>query len=470
VARRRPKWVKENPLAETILRDERSLQSWFQEFFVGPDGKPLRLTKYQLEFVYPVLHRRWEGKWKFLFLASTRAGKTVATSAMALTMAAIYPNEDVIIIAPRQEQAEILYGHIRRYVESNEFLAQLVDESKPFRMDRMHLKNGSVIRALSVARPERVLGFGASTLIIDESAEIPDQVYYQHVLRLLASPRNRLPPVLVELSTPHRLNHLWEAWRSDDYYKVRVTWREAVEQGFMSREFIEGEMHRLPSEVFRVMYEAEFPELTGSLFTPRLLEPVAKAERWDKCRRGYRCFVGLDVAVGGKDCSGIAVVAVPEGDGNPNETVYQVVYTGKLCRGRASRVVMWASDVARRFNAEKIGVDYIGVGMTVAQYLEMTVPSPVYHIRATGDVRVEMYELVRRLAEEERILLPRDKNVLEQFYGYYYAETRGGRRTVKKRSGYRDDIADAIVYGVWTAYNSVRGRVLVGPPVELKLY
>jgi phage terminase large subunit-like protein len=179
----KPSWIRDNPLASQLLESPEVLARFIEKVFPSPSGKGgFKPAPYQLDFAYKVLHRVWDGKNMFIFKATTRAGKTVATSVLALLMAVFYPNEDVIIVSPRQEQSEILYGHVKRYVESSPALSKFVDWKKPFRLDRMHLKNGSIIRALSVGNPGRILGFGASTLIIDESAEIPDDVYYQHVV------------------------------------------------------------------------------------------------------------------------------------------------------------------------------------------------------------------------------------------------------------------------------------------------
>ena len=466
----KPEWIRENPIASRLLESPETLSSFIEKVIKSPDGKGgLRLAPYQLDFVYKVLHRVWEGRNMFIFKSSRQVGKTTSASIVGLLMAIIYPNEDVIIVSPRQEQSEIMFRRIKSYVESNTYLYNLVDWGKPFRQDRMHFKNGSLIRALSVGKPERILGHSASTLIVDESAEIPDEVYYQYLLPVLVAPRNRLPQVLVEISTPHKINHFYEAWNSDDYVHFTATVWDAVKHGFVRREFIERIRAMTPEDKFRVWYEAEFPSGSSRVYPYELVSRSMTLDKmWGRYRGGYRYFMGVDIAVTRGDCSAYSIIAVPEDQTDPHQAMFMVVRVEERCGARAPTVVNWVSKWANAFKVEAIGIDYIGVGITVAQYLEQSIDKPIYKIRLTGEKRLEAYEFVRRLMEEERIVLPKKDDLQRQFDSFYYDDTSSGRGyTVKKKKGARDDMADAVVYGVWTAYNRMRGRVVLGEPIKL---
>ena len=75
-----------------------NLSKIVEENFFLPDGRPLKLTPYQEEFIKKVLSRE---KKRYMFIASTRVGKTTAVSVLATLSAILYDGEEVTIVAPK---------------------------------------------------------------------------------------------------------------------------------------------------------------------------------------------------------------------------------------------------------------------------------------------------------------------------------------------------------------------------------
>ncbi|MEM4863535.1 MAG: terminase family protein, partial [Candidatus Nezhaarchaeales archaeon] len=274
-------------------------------------------TSYQLEFISKVLRR--EGTGKYILVASTRAGKTTATSMLSVLLAIAYPDEDVVVVAPTMRQSNILFGMVRNYFYSNKFLLSLVDKRKGFTREIIHLINGSTLRMLTAGSPEGLLGFGASALIVDETASIDDAILKTRLFRMLASPRNKEKPLIVLLGTPHRAGFFYDAWLSDDYAKFRWTWRDAVEAGLMKPEMVEYFRKTLSKAEFARWFEAEFiPEEEGLFFNPVQLRECAvagigKTETPPSLRIGYRIYCGLDVARYGDDETALVCIKCPDG-------------------------------------------------------------------------------------------------------------------------------------------------------------
>jgi len=104
---------------------------------------------------------------------------------------------------------------------------------------------------------------------------------------------------LLEIGNPFKRNHFLRSWQSDRYHKIKIDWRQGVEEGRFSGEFIE-EMRK--EAFFKILYECEFPEAVEvdesgwmSLLTDKQVENalVKTVEPQGKKR------LGVDIARGG---------------------------------------------------------------------------------------------------------------------------------------------------------------------------
>ena len=79
-----------------------NLDEFVFKYFTLPDGRPLKLTPYQSEFIKAVLKRNYS---KYMYLACTRTGKSEATGVLGVLMGILYPKEEIIVVAPQWSQA-----------------------------------------------------------------------------------------------------------------------------------------------------------------------------------------------------------------------------------------------------------------------------------------------------------------------------------------------------------------------------
>jgi hypothetical protein len=430
-------------------------------------------TYYQEEFMRRVLLR--EGKGKYVLVASTRTGKTTATSMLAVLLAILYPSEDVVVVAPTLRQSNILFSMVRNYFYNSPYLLGFVDRRRGFTREIIHLQNGSTLRMLTARSEEGLLGFGASTLIIDETASIPDEVIRTRLLRMLASPRNGLKPLLVLLGTPHRVGFLYDAWTSDDYVKFRWTWEDAVRAGIMKREMVEYFRRTLTDEEFRRWFMAEFlPEREGLFFNPLAVrECVVRAKKTEKSetsaplnpvlRGQYAVYAGVDIARYGEDETAVVFIRAPRDFSIDSGVVAVHDYYRWGQRGLDETFAL----ILEKLNYHRPGVvvvDSTGLGAGVYDFLRHHYPGEVRE--AYRDVRREaVFEFMRRLIDEKRLLLPDDDYFIRQFNSYravYDARTGGYR--IAKTEGMRDDLTDALAMALSTLLVNTRKAELLALP------
>lgn len=426
-------------LIDLVLRD---LRGFVSNYFVNEAGLPVVLTPYQERFIYDVLSGR--GK-RFVFLASTRAGKTEATAILGTLRAILFDGEEVVLIAPWYKQVERMFKRIRNYFLSNHSLMRLVDFSRGFRRDEINLRNGSIIRSLSAANPEGLLGHGATFLVVDEVGSIPDDVIKSRILRMLAGARARgKEPVLVLLGTPHKLGFLYEAWNSPEFIKYRVTWREAVDSGIMSADEVEYARRTMSEDEFRVWYEAEFLNIEGGLFSPNDVLRCMYGSLKHVPEAGFDYFAGLDIARFGDDETALVIVRLPH-EATIDEYPVELVWYKTRSKRSISDTVGWVLDVINRWGVRAIAVDEVGLGGGAVDFLREKLGGYVYGIHMTGEARRDVYLNLREMLEEGQLILPKNDDFLKrQFMNYSVTYGSDGKvKIVKGRSG-RDDVVDAL--------------------------
>jgi hypothetical protein len=193
-----------------------------------------------------------------LLLCSRQVGKTTVVGAKALHTALVRPSLVLILSASERQASELLQQHVIRLYNT---LGQPVPPAREPSALALHLANGSRIIALP-ENPRTVRTYASvSLLVIDEAAQVPDELYF--TLRpMLAVSGGRI----MALSTPFgRRGWLYEEWRGVEPWKrVRV---KASECPRISADFLARERRALGPRWFAQEYECQFMEAAGAVFS-----------------------------------------------------------------------------------------------------------------------------------------------------------------------------------------------------------
>ncbi len=146
-----------------------------------------------------------------------QSGKSTTTALLATHESCYTPNSLALVLAPSQRQSQETYKKIRDYRNSLTGVPDIVQESSL----KFELANKSRVVVLP-GKESTVRGYsGATLLIIDEAARVPDELY-QAVRPMLAVSGGRI----VLLSTPFgSRGFFWQEWveGGTDWKRVRVT-------------------------------------------------------------------------------------------------------------------------------------------------------------------------------------------------------------------------------------------------------
>ena len=274
--------------------------------YKNEDGSPVELTPSQCEIFASISMRL---KPRIHCMTFTRFGKSRTTALAVLTRASTYP-EKWAIIAPTKEKAKIIMSYINAHIFDNEYTASRFrmdkgDSAESIRRNRnknhisFDVGNG-LISEVFICSAKEALGFGASNVVEDESALIPND---EHALVMRMLGDNPEDNFLFKIGNPFNRNHFLDSYNDPAYHKIVVTGEEGIVEGRMNVQTLE-EMKK--HSFYDVLYDCKFPsaESVDEKGWAYLLteEDIKQATaRWGTAEKFGFKRLGNDVARGGRN-------------------------------------------------------------------------------------------------------------------------------------------------------------------------
>jgi hypothetical protein len=200
---------------------------------------------------------RWKGK-KLLMCCSRQAGKSTVSAIIALHRIIFVPGSLVLLVSPSQRQSSELFKKVSEFIKLLPVQLEKIEDNKL----SVQLKSGS--RVVSLPSTEATIrGYsGASLIIVDEAARLPDHIFFS-ISPMVAVSQGQM----ILLSTPAgKRGFFHDAYtnKGDEWATITVT---ADQCPRINAEFLEKERAQIGDFYFRQEYLCEFLEPEGSLFT-----------------------------------------------------------------------------------------------------------------------------------------------------------------------------------------------------------
>lgn len=249
-----------NSLSITLeqLKNDDDLLKDFISFFFGFDLYP-----YQFKFLKACLcNKRIAALW------CRQSGKS-QTVAIYCLLVAIFDTKRIIIAAPTEKQAKLIYEKVTELIMQNEELKIMVIRSI---QEETKFKTGSSIKMLTVgATGDTKRGDTCDILIEEEAQDIKDNIHGQVLMAYLASKKK--DGQAIKIGTAKKRNHFSKSCFDDKNFKLfKVRWEEVVEVGQYDLEFIEEQKLNLTDYEFKAEYESEFIDDVNAYFPIDLIE------------------------------------------------------------------------------------------------------------------------------------------------------------------------------------------------------
>lgn len=400
-------------------------------------------------------------KDRFIVYRSGRqVGKTVSTAVKTIHFAFFAPllletvkNECIIVIAaPTQNQATIMFDKIRGLVLQNDFLSGYVIKNTQTALWLSFLDGTGMTKIITRATGETGIGlrgYSPHVIIADECSFIKTDILKAFL------PSGMATQARVWLtSTPFSKNgYFYEACMNSKSVNPDGLWTEfhvkSTDNPLIQQDptYIE-EIKRLTREEYIQEVDGEFLDIGNALFPNSILmESIG-----DHIPRGRtRYFMGVDVARTGRDETVFTIVAVDEDD---------VVSVEEIENESQSNVVQVAGKIkeyVEKYNLQTVYVDETGLGGGLID-LAREQGSPVRGVIFSLQEKAKMYGDLRMLFENHRIKIKQVNSLIYQLSYLRREYTETG--VMKIRSDEHDDYPDSLVLACKAVSGSDNWHVL----------
>ena len=281
--------------------------------------------------------------------ASTKSGKTHAAMAWITEQAINGPKGvEHWWVAPTYDQAAIAWKRMDREYKNMPWVKKSSDASGYL---QIILFNDAIIRFRSGEKPNNLYGEDVYSLVIDEASRLKEQAWVacRSTITATEGPMRLIGNV-------HGRGWYWQMCRrleerpdSDESFH-RITWRDAVEAGVLTKESIDKARRDMTEKDFQELYEAIASEGSGNPF-------------------GYD---HIKACVGPMSTSDPVAFGVDLGKAVSYTVVIGLDMEGKVCRFARWRNKSW-HDTINRIRAvigtTRAYVDSTGVGDPVIEFL-----------------------------------------------------------------------------------------------------
>ena len=288
------------------------------------------------------------------------------------------------IVAPTEDKGRIIMDYIIEHIFDHSWLIKKLDYSGTKEQlmqhkakDRLTFRGAGEIRVFSAdasntqAVKKALMGYGSPNIVLDESPQLPDDLYAT-VKRMLGGTKDNF---LLEIGNPFYRNHFWRMWLNKRYVRVWVDVWQALKEGRYTEDYI-AEMK--DEAFFDVLYECKFPEADDAPAGYRTLLGLSHIEN---------AFIANELPLGHKENGKLLdkpILGIDPNHGGSNFTVMVIRYpfTGfakvvlkkqyKESGNVTEDIIADAIKIIEEYDIAdwRTGVDAGGVGAGVADGLE----------------------------------------------------------------------------------------------------
>ena len=369
-----------------------------------------------------------------------QTGKSEIAGALAAEWALSHPQEDVLVCARFQEQANELFRRAKAH------LAALGDPgtvgiNSPNKTSYEFDTGARIMsRTLATSATDGSDEKGSSergktpSCIVVEEAALVERDTFDRVLRPMVATHDSFELVL--LSTPRgQQGYFYEKCVDDPRWsESRVT---TAENPAVSEEWLEAERADVDDLTWRSEYEAEFLPTNSDPYLP--YELVRSSVGTEAKRGGERRWLGVDSAGSGDDRS--AYVSLSESGDVRVEASIETETTPEAL-GRIKTLDR------RQGGYEAILVDKTGLGTGLYDFSKKDLEN-VKPMTFSLSEQEEMWPTLKRLLESGDLTLPDHDRLTHELSALTYSYTRNGKLRVKHPPGGHDDHADALAAAVF---------------------
>ena len=416
-------------------------------------------SRYQLDFAYDCFT-----KPEVIAVFCRQTGKSETVAKIAVMMARkLTTKNPILVFAPSDRQAGIISSKISRTV--NDMLSVehfKVDKRRSTKMEFYFSNGSSIICQTTGPKGEKIVGYTAGCIILEEASYISDFVLEKSILPM----GNQSNPSIIKIGTPKGKNHFFETYSEGISGNLnvgvhQVDWIKGVDAGILNEEYVKTQMAKMTEETIKTEYRAQFIEDQDSYFKYDLIESCISRSKveFDE-NKNY--FLGVDVARMGTD----ETVMIISQRGNPDKKIpHQIVKIISYKNVKTDVIFDKILELDEKYNFVKMYIDETAVGAGLVDFLEreygsisrpkvddfntsFDMTSKVIGIVFSVQRKLDIYSNLKVLMEKKMLKYPRHRGLIAQLRDFRYEITDNDKTKLHHSERGRDDYCDALALAV----------------------
>lgn len=357
-----------------------------------------------------------------VLICGRRWGKSTLAAYIVLIAALSKKDGTYFLVSPTYSQTSIIWRMIKKIIPMN--LVEKIMEGDKY----IQFKNGSLIFAKSGDSPDALRGEGLDGVVLDEAAMLKREVWEQAIRPALADKEGWA----VFISTPKGRNYLFNLYLKgkNDLTGLYMSFKyTSYDNPFVKKEELDEMILGLPELEYRQEIMADFIEGSGTVFKNygevignTLEEPIP----------GEYYYIGVDL---GRHEDFTVITA---GKLSSQTVVY-------LERFNKTNWVFIRDRIVEVYNKFYKGVVYIdSTGMGDPIYEDLATEINIVGVKFTQQMKHALINNLAIMIEQQRIHLPDDPQLVEEFEAYTYKTAPSGAVQYGAPSGFHDDIVISV--------------------------
>jgi len=418
------------------------------------EGEPVDLAPFQEEVISAMI---WKTYPRLMLWSTSQIGKSEAISMGLILVAMLYPNERIVNVSATNRQAGIIFQYVQNHLFDHPLITSSLTTYSNEPRDKVLSKlnreeisftQNTTLKILSaesgIPAGQGLLGHQATTLVLDESTLLNNELYRTKILRMLGAKRKKnVRKIQIEIGTATHHNHFTEAWYSGDFHNIQVDWKRAVKEGRLDINIVNRAKKLLTSQEFDTWYNCILPDKQTNRRIPDSW--IKAAVEKEELKEGIR-ILGIDPAGMGTD---IAVLTPIFRHGNMISMIGNEVEKIETSTSGELAERIRAKDI--RDNYKSINIDANGIGegtmdrLTEASKENERIREKVFSIKSQRsaskpaptlrdqiptsrffNLKAEIYTNLVKLLEDGNISISNDPNLIRQLRSMELKFSAGG--------------------------------------------
>lgn len=415
------------PMAQLIMIDERKVREMMHPPF-NPHPAQQDILKHRKNLT--------------IIEAGRQFGKSLMVGYICV-LELLKPNTHTWIVAPFANQTNIIWNYV--YPTCSKY-----PETFRIRLDERKIEciqTGSILECRTAENPVALLGATLTGLIIDEAAEITQDVWEQRLEPTLTVKKGWCIMISTPLTEENWFHQLYIKARSGELTDASAFHFTSYDNPYQDKASLDKIRQRIPDYRFRQQYLAEAQHDSGLVFKQVDSVVFGELEPPKPGRNNY--VLGWDPARE-RDYSVVVVI---------DRTNGHVVHFDR------STDVGWDTQqekvlkIAKRYNNAKIIMDATGLGDPLlfslqSKALRDRVPVYIEPFKiSTNKIKVELIENLAIMIQEWSITFPDIPPLLHELKVFRYYESDAGNTRYDHPKGDHDDCVMALALAAWEQHH-----------------